>query len=202
MTMPHQGGATTLALFASSWAIMVAVLMVPLTLPVAAVLWQGQAGDPRRGLSLGLFWGAYVGVWMVVGLGLWAVRGALPTDAGALLVAGVYQLTPLKRSCLRLCRAPLALVYRFYRPGLVGAVTFGLRYAGTCVGCCWALMAAMMLVSAMAVWVVAPLAAVAVLERVLPARAAYRLGTAAGLAGVMAGLAGVVARLAESGPHP
>ncbi|MDR7483476.1 MAG: DUF2182 domain-containing protein [Armatimonadota bacterium] len=182
-------------LFLSGWAAMVAALMVPVTLPVAVAVWRGHQGPPPREIYLGLWWAGYLGVWMAAGLSVWATRDLWPAGAGALLPAGLYQLTPLKHACLRRCRAPLATVQTFYRPGSAAAVWFGVRYAGFCLGCCWALMAAMMLVSAMGSWVLVALATVTVLERLLPARQAHRLGVAAGLAGVLAGVTGLVVRL-------
>ena len=55
-------------------------------------------------------------------------------------VAGLYQLTPQKRACLRVCRSPLAHVLQHWRTGVAGALRMGLWHGIYCVGCCWALM--------------------------------------------------------------
>jgi predicted metal-binding membrane protein len=66
---------------------------------------------------------------------------ASPVLGGALLiVAGVYQWTPLKRSCLGLCPSPVAFVAGHWRPGTGGALRMGAEHGAFCVGCCWALM--------------------------------------------------------------
>jgi predicted metal-binding membrane protein len=76
-----------------------------------------------------------------------------PLLAGVVIVAvGAYQLTPLKRSCLRHCRSPLSFVLHGWRPGLPGALRMGLREGGWCVGCCAGLMALMFVLGAMSLF--------------------------------------------------
>jgi len=57
---------------------------------------------------------------------------------GAVLAAAAYQLTPLKRACLRRCRTPLGALLRH------DAFRGGLEHGAACFGCCWALMLAML----------------------------------------------------------
>ena len=57
-----------------------------------------------------------------------------------LLVAGVYQLTPIKLACLRTCQSPFGFLMGRWRTGLAGAFHMGLEHGAFCVGCCWALM--------------------------------------------------------------
>jgi predicted metal-binding membrane protein len=65
-----------------------------------------------------------------------------PVFAGAVLVvAGLYQLTPLKSACLRHCRQPVFFLMHHWRPGAAGAFGMGLRHGAYCLGCCWLLMA-------------------------------------------------------------
>ena len=61
-------------------------------------------------------------------------------SAALLAVAAIYQLTPLKQTCLSSCRAPADFLSRNWRPGLSGAVRLGIHHGLYCVGCCWALM--------------------------------------------------------------
>jgi predicted metal-binding membrane protein len=58
-----------------------------------------------------------------------------------LLVAGVYQFSPLKRTCLAKCRTPMGFLLGEWREGSRGGFVMGLRHGLFCVGCCWALMA-------------------------------------------------------------
>ena len=62
---------------------------------------------------------------------------------GTLVVAAVYELTPLKDVCLGKCRSPSACVLGSWRDGWSGAVRMGAKNGAWCVGCCWALMASL-----------------------------------------------------------
>jgi predicted metal-binding membrane protein len=62
--------------------------------------------------------------------------------SGALLViAGLFQFTPLKHTCLRACRSPFGFLLSDWNDGLWGAWRMGIRHGLYCLGCCWALMA-------------------------------------------------------------
>jgi predicted metal-binding membrane protein len=63
-----------------------------------------------------------------------------PLSAAVLIIAGLYQLTPLKRSCLRHCRAPVVFIIEHWHPGVIGALRMGTVHGLYCLGCCWALM--------------------------------------------------------------
>jgi predicted metal-binding membrane protein len=60
--------------------------------------------------------------------------------AALLLVAGVYQLTPLKQACLSACQSPLGFLLSRWRDGVRGGFRMGLDHGLYCLGCCWALM--------------------------------------------------------------
>src|SRR5512133_1198001 len=61
-------------------------------------------------------------------------------SATLLIAAGAYQFSPLKRTCLATCSAPLDFLMRHWRDGAAGAFTLGVEHGLSCVGCCWALM--------------------------------------------------------------
>ncbi len=86
----------------------------------------------------------------------------------ALLIAGLYQLTPVKMACLRGCRSPLSFIITEWREGYGGALTMGLRHGFICVGCCWALMSLMFCVSVMDLRWAAALAIYAAAEKLIP----------------------------------
>jgi len=62
-------------------------------------------------------------------------------SASILIAAGLYQVSPLKHACLRVCRSPAEFLSRYWRPGSFGALFMGLAHGVFCVGCCWLLMA-------------------------------------------------------------
>jgi predicted metal-binding membrane protein len=86
----------------------------------------------------------------------------------ALLAAGVYQLTPLKRACLRRCRSPLGFLRRHGRAGLVGAARTGVVHGAYCLGCCVGLMVVLFAVGVMSVAWMATVAAVILVEKMAP----------------------------------
>ena len=101
-----------------------------------------------------------------------------PYVAGAVILgAALYQLSPLKDSCLRQCRSP-AMLLQHWRPGPVGALRMGFEHGGFCIGCCWALMAALFAVGVMSVGWMAFIAALIAAEKLLPWRAIANRGIA------------------------
>jgi predicted metal-binding membrane protein len=97
----------------------------------------------------------YLLVWTVAGLvplGVIQLLGSpvagplsasLPRLGGAVvLLAGVYQLTPLKNACLKACRSPLGFIMTHdFGGGTPAAARAGVSHGLYCLGCCWALMA-------------------------------------------------------------
>ena len=72
--------------------------------------------------------------------------------AGAtLLVAAVYELTPLKDVCLGKCRSPLGFLLGSWRDGRSGRAADGAKNGAWCVGCCWALMASLFALGVMSI---------------------------------------------------
>jgi predicted metal-binding membrane protein len=87
-----------------------------------------------------------------------------------LIVAGLYQWTPLKEACLSHCQAPLTFILRHggFRSDRSGALTLGLRHGLYCIGCCWALMALLFVGGVMNLFWIAALAILVLLEKVIP----------------------------------
>jgi predicted metal-binding membrane protein len=85
-----------------------------------------------------------------------------------LLIAGVFQFTPLKHACLRACRSPLGFLMSEWREGLAGAWRMGMRHGLYCLGCCWALMALLFVGGVMNILWIAALAALVAIEKLAP----------------------------------
>ena len=115
-----------------------------------------------------------------------------------LLAAGAYQLSPLKTVCLRACRSPLGFLMA-HPPradrGLLGPLTVGVRHGLYCLGCCWALMAVLVVLGVMHVGWMAGVAVLVLAEKVLP-----RGGTVSRLAGAALLVAGAVVALTAATP--
>jgi predicted metal-binding membrane protein len=183
--------------FTGVWATMMAAMMLPSAAP-AVLLFSRTAKRPLMTIA---FVAGYLGVWIAYGLLAYAVYrlvarldpGFLAWDragpwiaGGAVIAAGLYQLTPLKRVCLRHCRSPLHFLLARWRPGRLGAVRMGAQHGLYCAGCCWALMLVLFAVGVMSVFWMAVVTAVVFVEKVLPG--GERLPRAVAIALVALGL--------------
>jgi predicted metal-binding membrane protein len=57
-----------------------------------------------------------------------------------LILAGIFQFTPLKNTCLRHCRSPIGFIHQYWKDGKSGALRMGIQNGIYCLGCCWILM--------------------------------------------------------------
>jgi predicted metal-binding membrane protein len=142
---------------ATIWVAMMVAVMFPTAAPMVLVFGQVHASRGRREQPFVPTW-AFVSAYLLV----WALAGALAyvgaltaerlaaqspwivANAGrlgglVLVVAGLYQLSPLKERCLEKCRSPLAFVTSSWREGYRGAFRMGLEHGLYCLGCCWLL---------------------------------------------------------------
>jgi predicted metal-binding membrane protein len=178
--------------FAGVWVVMMAAMMFPSVAPTVALYAQRTR---RRGLDRPLlFTSGYLLVWAVAGLagyGLVQLGGNLLgaelrwggagqwLAGGVLAIAALYELTPIKRVCLEECRSPLGLLAGTSRDGRLAAAKIGARHATWCVGCCWALMAALFALGVMSLVWMAFVAALITFEKTLPWLRVLTRGTAA-----------------------
>jgi predicted metal-binding membrane protein len=179
----------TLGWFLGVWVVMMAAMMFPSLAPTAA-LYARMARDRAAPL---LFTAGYLVTWAAAGVAAFALAragGAIAGDllaweragrwaAGAtLLAAAAYELTPLKEVCLAKCRSPLGFLIGSWRDGRRGALQMGARHGAWCVGCCWALMAALFALGVMSIVWMAVVAALIAAEKTLPWRRVATYGTA------------------------
>ena len=184
----HLGGG---GWFLGVWVVMMAAMMFPSVSPTVALYSRMTGGQsPVRPLLFAL---GYLVTWAAAGAlafgvafaGSRIVGDVLAWDragrwvaAATLIVAAVYELTPLKDACLGKCRSPLGLILGSWREGPTGALRMGARNGAWCVGCCWALMASFFALGIMsAVWM-AIVAGLIAIEKTLPWRRAATYGTA------------------------
>src|SRR5262249_18768922 len=145
-----------LSWFLGVWIVMMAAMMLPSVAPTVAL--YGRMTASRSPIRPLLFTAGYLLTWTAVGLGAFALaraghalfgdvlawdRGGRWVAGATLLVAAVYELTPLKDACLGKCRSPFGFLMGYWRDGPFGALRMGLKNGAWCVGCCWALMAAL-----------------------------------------------------------
>jgi predicted metal-binding membrane protein len=200
------------ASFLVIWTVMMAAMMLPAAAPMIAIFAAAQARRHRDvAVPTWIFVAGYLLVWAVAGVLVYLlvqIGGDLASRVAAaerarwgplalgttLLAAGAYQLTPLKRVCLRHCRSPFAFVAQHWQDGRLGALRMGLRHGGYCLGCCWALFAVLVATGVMSLAWMLLLTLVVFAEKVLPR--GERSATAVGIAFLALGLlvaTGVVA---------
>lgn len=168
------------AFFLVTWIVMMAAMMlpslVPFTIGVSRLMRAGGAGRSGTALlSLG-----YFAVWATTGAIAYLVwRGfeevsvgssaAARAGAAVLIGAAIYELTPLKRVCLRHCRSPTLLLLQHGPRAVasrIGATRAGLTHGLYCLGCCWALMAVLLALGVMSLVWMGAVAAVIAVEKV------------------------------------
>jgi len=171
--------------FLGPWTAMMAAMMLPSAMPMVRLhhLRADDAGSLPAKLRSGVCVATYLLVWALVGVAVFfltPVAGALvPAGkrplaiAAILLLTGLYQLTPLKLACLRVCRSPIDFLLTHWYRGMSGELRLGLEHAFYCLGCCWALMALFVTAGAMGLMWALIIAGVVFVEKVMPHGVAF-----------------------------
>jgi predicted metal-binding membrane protein len=153
-----RGNVALMLVFVAGWTLMVVAMMLPTSLPLVALFRTLVRGRPDRTRLTVLVIAGYLAVWTLFGVlvycGDWILHGAVERStwmeanvvpfigAGTLVLAGLYQFTPLKYHCLEKCRSPLSFVTEHWRGSRERSQSFllGAHHGLFCVGCCWSLM--------------------------------------------------------------
>jgi len=190
-----------LALSLATWQAMTAAMMLPSSVPLVRLFARASAGQPQPGTALTAFLGGYALVWtgfallaFLADVSVHAVIDAAPSlreyewviGGSVLAIAGAFQLTPLKATCLRECRHPGAFLLRFYERGAAGGFRVGARHGLFCVGCCWGLMLVMFAVGVANLLWMAVFTLVMVYEKTRPVGARTVRATGIALLGAAA----------------
>ncbi len=166
--MHQHGDAPSFAAAATMWLAMMAAMMAPAAWPWIRSFHRFGSSAPSSTVR---FAAGYLAAWVPYSLAGAALQLAVPTPATiaplVFAAAGVYQLAPLKSACLRHCRNPIGYFLANWRSRPIASFRMGLEHGVYCVGCCWALMATMLVVGATQVWWMVALAAVAFVEQVV-----------------------------------
>jgi predicted metal-binding membrane protein len=186
MTMASSTMGLRAPLFLAIWVIMMVAMMFPTAAPMILTFHKVQAGKRRRGdgfVSTWVFVAAYILVWTLAGVAAYAgalaveviaVRAALSPAAAAriggavVILAGIYQLTPLKDLCLSKCRTPITFIMTSWRDGTAGALRMGLLHGAYCLGCCWLLFAILFPLGIMNIGAMAGITLIIFAEKTLP----------------------------------
>jgi predicted metal-binding membrane protein len=172
--------------FVGVWVTMMAAMMLPSVVPMVLIFSRVSSQRQTRGQAFvptWIFLVGYLSAWTAYGLiayGLfraihaahlhalgWHADGPL-VAGGAIVAAALYQLSPLKRMCLRHCRSPLHYVLGGWRSGSRGAITMGFEHGAYCVGCCWGLMLILFALGLMSIVWMLVVGGLIFAEKVLP----------------------------------
>jgi predicted metal-binding membrane protein len=199
----------SLGFYLVSWVVMMSAMMFPSIAPMVLTFAfvqrrRAQRGAVDRAVSSWVFVVGYLLTWTAFGLvahGLYVGvrslsipalswhRGGPYLAGGVLIAAAIYQLTPVKDTCLSRCRAPLDFVLGHWHEGSLGALRMGIVHGAWCVGCCWGLMAALFALGVMSLtWMVA-IAGLIALEKLLPRKQLANRLIATALVGLGLGVA-------------
>ncbi len=149
------------------WTLMSVAMMLPSAAPMMrtyADIADVAAGKGQRVVPLYILIAGYLSIWVsfaflaslaqlsLVQVGL-SANTVLPLHgflAGPiLLLAGIYQFSPLKEACLEKCRNPFTVLFANWSDTGPGVFRLGWQQGLFCLGCCWALMLVMLVVGTM-----------------------------------------------------
>ena len=172
-------------LMVAMWVVMMTAMMLPSALPTVLlfgwVVRSDRAASPT--VRVYVFAAGYLIVWSAFAVAMTFVQRELSLRAvmtammeleayrwsGALVVlAGLYELTPLKRACLRACQSPAGFIARNWRTGNLGALRLGVGHGLYCLGCCWALMLLLFALGVMNLPVLVALFVILIAEKQAP----------------------------------
>jgi predicted metal-binding membrane protein len=171
-------------LLVSMWAVMMTGMMLPSAAPMLllyATVARRRLDSPV--LRVYALAAGYLVVWALFSVFATGTQRALShllvlspmmvlqsrvISAALLVIAGIYQLTPLKRACLTTCRSPVSFLARHWRADTLGAFRMGLAHGLYCLGCCWALMLLLFVGGVMNLYVISALTVFVLLEKLAP----------------------------------
>lgn len=185
---PMNWGPGYWTLMIGMWWTMMIAMMTPSAAPTILLYAQVHRRAVAQGhdsahASTAMFAAGYFVMWLAFSIAAAALHLALQragivsaitmgsqvrwVSGAALIVTGLYQLSPLKNACLSHCRTPAAFLSRHWRPGAVGALRLGMLHGAYCIGCCWMLMALLFVGGVMNLAWIAALSLLVLAEKVL-----------------------------------
>ena len=173
-------------LFIAIWAVMMVAMMFPAAAPMILMFSAVYAGKRRQEqpyVPTWIFVSAYLLVWVLSGVlayvlaqgienlagrSMWLMENASRISGIILVIAGLYQLSPLKNVCLSKCRTPLQFLLTSWHDGYAGAFRMGIEHGVFCLGCCWLLFVILFPLGLMNLAVMALVTALIFAEKALP----------------------------------
>ena len=185
MTMPMSpvwSLSNALAIFVM-WVVMMIAMMLPSAIPMI-LLHQRMIIKNKKPFENLSFILSYLFIWVLFSVGAVAIQyisqvnGVLDASSltvskiisiGLLVLAGGFQFTALKKTCLTKCRTPAGFFMGYWQSGVLGAFKMGTKHGLFCLGCCWAIMLLLFVGGVMNLSWVLLLTIAVVVEKTLPA---------------------------------
>ena len=173
------------------WFVMMMAMMMPSVTPMVLMFTIVNKGKQNKGLPYSptfIFLSGYLVAWALFSIVASAIQYPLHESGllnpmmnsrsylfsgSILIIAGLYQWTPLKEACLSKCRSPLSFLMTSWQEGHLGALKLGVHHGLYCVGCCWALMMVLFSVGVMNMLWVFLITAFVLLEKLGPTTSVY-----------------------------
>jgi predicted metal-binding membrane protein len=185
MPMTSQWSGTDFVLLFLMWLVMMIAMMTPSITPLVIIFTlinrkRGQQQNPYA--SSGYLLSGYFLVWAAFSLLAtflqWLLQRVsllnpeMVTTSKVLggiilIIAGIFQFTPLKNTCLHNCRSPISFIHQHWKDGKTGAVRMGIQNGIYCLGCCWILMLLLFVSGIMNILWIAIISLFVLLEKVL-----------------------------------
>lgn len=187
MVMPSsQPSLAEAAGYVSQWGVMMSAMMLPSATPMLLMyrtVSSRLAVGGERVVRPWMFAAVYLLAWLLPGIPLYLLHVAFIAGrtrwpsldaatpylvATVLAAAAAYQFTGAKRACLRQCESPMAFLMRRWKNGYGATLRLAVSHAAYCIGCCWGLMAILVVAGAMSLPWVLGIALVVLAEKLLP----------------------------------
>jgi predicted metal-binding membrane protein len=198
MTMGQPFSLSNAGLYIVFWGVMMVAMMFPSVAPMVVLFstiarrkqeqneqeeQEAQTSSSRSSSSVWIFVAGYTLLWTLTGgvayagdLAMQSLPHAFPSlrtygsviGGATLVIAGLYQLTPLKYLCLTQCRSPFGFLVQHWQEGARGAFRMGFHHGAYCLGCCWSLMAVMFVMGTMNLVWMGILSLVIFVEKIVP----------------------------------
>ena len=181
MSMPRP---EPFAFTAIMWIVMMVGMMLPSAMPMILLFLMVQRKQGKHPLMMtSLFIAGYLVIWAAFAIAAAELQRTLSDAAilsptmtlistrlagAAFILAGIFEITPLKNRCLTHCVNPLRFITSHWHPGVAGALRMGVAHGGFCLGCCWTLMLLLFVAGVMNLIWVATLTVLILLQKTFP----------------------------------
>jgi predicted metal-binding membrane protein len=182
---PSGEGVGLALVFVGGWTLMTIAMMLPTSLPLITMFEKLVRRRANRIVLVALLLAGYIAIWTAFGAAVhtgdraihaavnqvhWLEDNSYVIGAATLVLAGVYQVTPLKYMCLDKCRSPMSFITGHWSGGNERwqALKLGIHHGLFCVGCCWSLMLLMFAVGVGNIGVMLVLGAIMAVEKNMP----------------------------------